>query len=208
LKGLEANTSDKNWDNKLFLFNLLISSLLIYNTQGSIERSKMIQIGEMTQLCYEIIKNKTNKDDNPDLLWILRDFDFKVNDDANRYLEDQIEKYDQSILGFFIRRHCRILLPWNKMDNKYKDSINDLKSSIFNSLLRRKTLQGSILNGQDFAEFVLIMSKQINETNVINYSDLSITYHNVAKENLRRIKSEITNKEPSREASTKTIELG
>jgi len=132
-KGLEANTSDKNWDNKLFLFNLLISSLLIYYTQGVIERSKMIQIGEMTQLCCEIIKNKTNQDDNPDLLWILRDFDLKVND-ANGYLEDQIKKNDQKIFNFFIHRHCRFLLPWNNKDKKYKDSINYLKSSIFNSL--------------------------------------------------------------------------
>jgi hypothetical protein len=50
------------------------------------------------------------------------------------------------------------------------------------------------MNGQEFAEFVLIISKQINETNVINYGDLSITYHNVARDNLKRIKSEITNK--------------
>jgi hypothetical protein len=79
------------------------------------------------------------------------------------------------------------------MDKKYIDSINKLKSTIFNSILRRKTLQGSFMNGQEFAEFVIIISKQINETNVINYGDLSITYHNVAKDNLKRIKSKITN---------------
>jgi hypothetical protein len=127
----------------------------------------MTQIGEMTQLCSEIIKNKTNQDDNPDLMWILRDFDLKVND-SNVYLEDQNKKNDQKIFNFFIRRHCRFLLPWNNMDKKYKDSINNLKSTIFNSILKRKTLQGSFMNGQEFAEFVLIISKQINETNVIN----------------------------------------
>ena len=73
----------------------------------------MTQIGEMTQLCSEIIKNKTNQDDNPDFLWILRDFDLKVND-SNVYLEDQINKNDQKIFNFFMRRHCRFLLPWNQ----------------------------------------------------------------------------------------------
>ncbi len=34
----------------------------------------------------------------------------------------------------------------------------------------------------------------MNESHAINCDDLSITYHNVARENLRRIKSEITNK--------------
>ena len=80
------------------------------------------------------------------------------------------------------------------MDKSYDDSIKNFKSLIFDSFLRRKTLQGSFLNGQEFSEFVLIVCKQINETNVINYGGLSITYHNVAKENLKRIKSEITTK--------------
>ena len=80
------------------------------------------------------------------------------------------------------------------MDKSYDDSIKNLKSLIFDSFLRRKTLQGSFLNGQEFSELVLIVSEQINETHVINYGGLSITYHNVEKENLKRIKSELTNK--------------
>ena len=153
----------------------------------------MTQIGEMTELCCKIIKNKNNQHDNPDLLWIIRDFGLQVND-ANGYLEDQIKKNDQKIFNFFTNRHCRFLFPWNNMDNKYIDSINKFKSTIYTTLLRRKTLQGSFLNGEEFAEFVSLISKQINKTNVINYDNLSITYHNVAKENLKRIKSEITNK--------------
>jgi hypothetical protein len=166
----------------------------------------MTQIGEMTELCCKIIKNKNNQHDNPDLLWIIRDFDLKVND-ANGYLEDQIKKNDQKIFNFFTNRHCRFLFPWNNMDNKYIDSINKLKSTIYTTLLRRKTLQGSFLNGEEFAEFVSLISKQINKTNVINYDNLSITYHNVAKENLKRIKSEITNKLKNLEEKLKKIPL-
>ena len=166
----------------------------------------MTQIGEMTELCCKIIKNKNNQHDNPDLLWIIRDFGLQVND-ANGYLEDQIKKNDQKIFNFFTNRHCRFLFPWNNMDNKYIDSINKFKSTIYTTLLRRKTLQGSFLNGEEFAEFVSLISKQINKTNVINYDNLSITYHNVAKENLKRIKSEITNKLKNPEDELKKIPL-
>ena len=150
----------------------------------------MFQLVKMTDLCCQLIRNRINEDDNPDFLWILRDFDFKAaNSDANQYFEDQITRNNQNIFKYFKNRRGTFLPPCNNMDSRFKDSINSLKSLIFNSLVKRKTFHGSFLNGQEFAEFVLIISKQINETNVINYGALATTYDNVARENLKRIKS-------------------
>ena len=61
-------------------------------------------------------------------------------------------------------------------------------------MLRKKTLRGLLMNGAQVAEFFLLISKQLNETNVINYDELSITFHNSAKEYLKSVKIIIKNK--------------
>ena len=139
------------------------------------------------------IKNQANKQDNPDFLWILRDFDFRVpENDPNAYLESKIKTI--TMFNYFIKRECKFLPAWKNMNADYTSAINNLKSLIFGSLLRKKTLEGLLMNGEQVAEFFSQISKQLNEMNVINYGDLSITFHNTAKEKLKSVKIEFKQK--------------
>ena len=101
----------------MFLFNLLISSILINYTAGVIKRGEIDKIVKMTELGSKIIKNEKSQDDNPDFVWILRDFELEVND-SNRYLEEQLNKNDQNILNYFKQRKCAFLPPWNIQDTR------------------------------------------------------------------------------------------
>ena len=143
----------------------------------------------MTEMSINLIKNKTNEIDNPDFLWILRDFDFEVpENDSNLYFDSQIKNYEQRKLNYFKRNECTFLPYRNNMDEVYINAVNKLRTLIFDSLLRKK-----FMNGTEFADFVMLISKQLNETNLINYADLMITFHNTAKENLKAIKSKFIN---------------
>ena len=133
------------------------------------------------------IKNQANKQDNPDFLWILRDFDFKVpENDPNAYLESKIKTI--TMFDYFRKRECKFLPAWKDINAAYTSALNNLKSLIFGSLLRKKTLEGLLMNGEQVAEFFSQISKQLNEMNVINYGDLSLTFHNTAKEKLKSVK--------------------
>ena len=139
------------------------------------------------------IKNQANKQDNPDFLWILRDFDFKVpENDPNAYLESKIKKITMS--DYFRKRECKFLPAWKDKNSAYKSALNNLKSLIFGSLLRKKTLEGLLMNGEQVVVFFSEISKQLNAMNVINYGDLSITFHNTAKEKLKSVKTEFKQK--------------
>ena len=138
-----------------------------------------------------MIKNKKHKNDNPDYLWILRDFDFEEKD-PKAYFEDQIKGYKQ--FDYSKNRQCSFLPFYNKMDGTYKNELMKLKNYVFTSLLRKKSLNNSIMNGLQVAEFFSQIIKQLNETNVINYDNLESSFHNTAKENLKNIKSKFENK--------------
>ena len=163
--------------------------MFIYYTKGAIEKKQLQEISKMTEMSINLIKNKTNEIDNPDFLWILRDFDFEVpENDSNLYFDSQIKNYEQRKLNYFKRNECTFLPYRNNMDEVYINAVNKLRTLIFDSLLRKK-----FMNGTEFADFVMLISKQLNETNLINYADLMITFHNTAKENLKAIKSKFIN---------------
>ena len=191
VKGLSSISSSKNWDNKIFLFNLLSCSLFIYYTPGVIKIEQLEDISKMTEMSTKMIKNKNHEHDNPDYLWILRDFDFEEND-PKAYFEDQIKNYKQ--FGYFKNRHCSFLPFRNKMDDNYTEELKKLKNFIFDSLLRKKSLNNTFMNGAQVAEFFSQIIKQLNEISVVNYADLDITFHNTAKDNLRDIKSKFETK--------------
>ena len=156
-----------------------------------IKIEQLEDISKMTEMSTKMIKNKNHEHDNPEYLWILRDFDFEEND-PKAYFEDQIKGYKQ--FDYFKNRLCSVLPIWNKMDDNYKKELKKLKDFILGSLLRKKSLNNTFMNGSQVAEFFSQIVKQLNEISVINYADLDITFHNTAKDNLRDIKSKFKTK--------------
>ncbi|RNA33811.1 Guanylate-binding N-terminal domain containing [Brachionus plicatilis] len=87
-EGLESKESSKEWDCKIFVLSLLMSSYLIYNTNGTYTRDDLEKLSFVTKISQNIRKNSSSemdKNDFPELLWVCRDYKFEIkNDDAGR----------------------------------------------------------------------------------------------------------------------------
>ena len=108
-EGLGAYDEEVNHDSKIFLIAILISSLFIYNSFGTIDEVALNNLSLILNLSKSLkIRNNSNslntKDDDeeemakyfPSLLWILRDFALKLEDSegnvitAKQYLENAL----------------------------------------------------------------------------------------------------------------------
>jgi len=108
-EGLGAYDEEVNHDSKIFLIAILISSLFIYNSFGTIDEVALNNLSLILNLSKSLkIRNNsnslnTNDDDEeemakyfPSLLWILRDFALKLEDSegnvitAKQYLENAL----------------------------------------------------------------------------------------------------------------------
>lgn len=93
-EGLGAYDEDENHDAKVFLLALLLSSLLIYNSVGTIDENALNSLSLVINLSKKIqLKNgqETPEDIDelasifPSFMWVLRDFTLKLVDpDGNR----------------------------------------------------------------------------------------------------------------------------
>ena len=110
-EGLGAYDEEVNHDSKIFLIAILISSLFIYNSFGTIDEVALNNLSLILNLSKSLkIRNNsnslnTNDDDEeemakyfPSLLWILRDFALKLEDNegnvitAKQYLENALQQ--------------------------------------------------------------------------------------------------------------------
>lgn len=93
-EGLGAYDEDENHDAKIFLLALLLSSLLIYNSVGTIDENALNSLSLVINLSKKIqLKSGNNDQGNaagdddeqiakifPSFLWVLRDFALKLVD--------------------------------------------------------------------------------------------------------------------------------
>ena len=137
-EGLGAYDEEINHDSKIFLIAILISSLFIYNSFGTIDEVALNNLSLILNLSKSLkIRNNSNSlnaNDNdeeemakyfPSLLWILRDFALKLEDNegnvitAKQYLENALMKQKGSsesieeknlvrkmIKTYFLERDC------------------------------------------------------------------------------------------------------
>ena len=137
-EGLGAYDEEINHDSKIFLIAILISSLFIYNSFGTIDEVALNNLSLILNLSKSLKlrnnSNSLNTNDNdeeemakyfPSLLWILRDFALKLEDNdgnvitAKQYLENALMKQKGStesieeknlvrkmIKTYFLERDC------------------------------------------------------------------------------------------------------
>lgn len=86
-EGLGAYDEDENHDAKIFLLALLMSSLLIYNSVGTIDENALNSLSLVINLSKKIQMKKDGDDSSsdealtkmfPSFLWVLRDFALKL----------------------------------------------------------------------------------------------------------------------------------
>ena len=109
-EGLGAYDEEVNHDSKIFLISILISSLFIYNSFGTIDEnsinslSLILNLSKNLKLRNSSLNNTNNNNSEekemskyfPSLLWLLRDFILKLEDSegnvitAKQYLENAL----------------------------------------------------------------------------------------------------------------------
>ena len=119
-EGLGSTEEDVNHDLRLLSLTLLLSSMFIYNTLGSIDEQAIDSLGLVLRLCERMKSESCN--DFPDFYWVLRDFSLALvgRDNkpltANKYLEQSLSpqsgdsevrnKIRTSIRNSFENRNC------------------------------------------------------------------------------------------------------
>ena len=112
-EGLGAYDEEINHDSKIFLISILISSLFIYNSIGTIDENALSNLSFILNLSKSLkLKNEQNlnniniNEDNeltkyfPILFWVLRDFSLKLEDaegnpiNSNQYLENSLTEQE------------------------------------------------------------------------------------------------------------------
>ena len=104
-EGLGAYDEEVNHDSKIFLIAILISSLFIYNSFGTIDENAISSLSFVLNLSKTIKLKNSFKEDNKDelaqyfpiFLWLLRDFSLRLVDKNGKnitekqYLENALE---------------------------------------------------------------------------------------------------------------------
>ena len=104
-EGLGAYDEEVNHDSKIFLIAILISSLFIFNSFGTIDENAINSLSFVLNLSKTIKLKNSFKEDNknelaqyfPSFLWLLRDFSLKLVDKKGKnitekqYLEHALE---------------------------------------------------------------------------------------------------------------------
>ena len=121
-EGLNSTEVESNYDNRVFMFCLLLSSLFIYNSMGTIDENALQNINLIINLALKIkIKDGHDKATEeeiseafPSLLWVLRDAflsqeDLKGNKlTPKEYLESALQKQNGMSNTIFNKNKIRI----------------------------------------------------------------------------------------------------
>ena len=105
-EGLGAMDEDSNHDTKIFLLAILLSSLLVFNSVGTIDESALNNLSLVVNLSKTIQVRNSGGDVDPDELaeyfpsffWVLRDFSLKLEDECGneittkQYLENGLKE--------------------------------------------------------------------------------------------------------------------
>ncbi len=136
-EGLGAYDEEINHDSKIFLIAVLISSLFIFNSLGTIDENEINNLSFVLNLSKTIKIKSVSIEDNedelakyfPTLLWLLRDFSLKLEDTygnvitEKQYLENALKEINgltntieeknrvrNLIRAYFPERDCYVMV--------------------------------------------------------------------------------------------------
>ena len=125
-EGLNSTEVDSNYDNRVFMFCLLLSSLFVYNSMGPIDENALQTINLILNLALKIkLKGGSGRASEaeirsafPSFLWVLRDAFLSQEDSKGKklssaqYLESALKK--QSGMSMNIKNKNRIRMQIKK----------------------------------------------------------------------------------------------
>lgn len=150
-EGLGATTADETHDSRIFSFALLLASLFIYNSKGTIDQQAISTLSVVANMTEHI---RTSSDDGdgdigafmPAFLWVVRDFSLALEDEAGgeiteaQYLEnalqrvpgapDEKNKVRDTLRGYFRHRDC--ITMSRPCDDKAIKTLNEQPDAVLN----------------------------------------------------------------------------
>ena len=99
-KGLESSDNNQEWDSKLFIFSLIISSIFIYNTKNTLTKDAFNKLAVMDTISKKIklgskmsaSQNETYlRNSSPDFIWLVRDFTLEQTKSADEKLAEFLD---------------------------------------------------------------------------------------------------------------------
>ncbi|CAI2380294.1 unnamed protein product [Moneuplotes crassus] len=166
-EGLEAIDEDKSHDTKIFVLALLICSLLIFNSRGTIDENALTTLSLVANLAESIKYSAHGSNDDdlvnqfPSFLWVLRDFSLRMVSETGdpittkTYLENSLSetkggneaarsknRIRMAIKHYFRERDCHTLIRPTEEEKKLQ-ALNDtddseLREDFLNQLSRLK----------------------------------------------------------------------
>ena len=183
-EGLDSIDVSQEHDNKIFVLNLLLSSLFLYNTKNVIDRKAIKQLAVMSNLAEYISSSVDDQNamqiNLPDFFWVIRDFFLEnVQYTPKNYLTEQLKlesnpKNDEQIKEInFIR---------NSIKNSFKSLNCCLLPTPIDSGLNGKSYDETLRNldnvswnslREDFRELITNLCTDIKEN--ISYKSMFST---------------------------------
>ncbi|CAF1022417.1 unnamed protein product [Brachionus calyciflorus] len=188
-EGLESSEVTKEWDSKIFILSLLLSSYFIYNTTGTYTRDDLEKISFITHISGKIRKNSSsqmNTNDYPELLWLCRDYKFDQNTEIMKETKDAINESFKRINAFYLPypdlQHSnglpsrKLLLDidnynWVDFKGEFYDEVNKLCKTIKDNV-EIKRINGTNLKGHMFAEYIRNIVDCLNNDKIIYVVDM------------------------------------
>jgi len=192
-EGLGAVDEDHNHDSKVFLLALLLSSLFIYNSVGTIDENAMNSLSLAINLSAQI---EDLGEYFPSFLWVLRDFSLKLEDEtgneisAKMYLDNSLKEQKGSsdniesknrirrmIKHFFRERDLSVLVRPTEEENDIQN-LMDIPSNLIREqfasgieALKKKVykrawpkmLNNQFINGPMLADLAASYTKSLNQ---------------------------------------------
>lgn len=194
VEGFGSTSRSSNDDGKLLALALSVSSLVIYNSIGVINESKINHLSLALTYCQLITSQYKNPSESPHLIWVLRDFildlvtptgekitssqylESILNPEAKSKSNEPTKKMRESILSTFPTRAC-ITLPRPVDDEKSLQSLNPselkpefhkglkkLKKIIFSTTA--KTINNKFVRGKELVQVIKILVDNLNSEKI------------------------------------------
>lgn len=183
-EGFDSVEADDVHDSKIFTLAVMMSSMFVYNTQGTIDEHALQSLSTTVNISKILLSTKIKGSLNfPSFVWVVRDFALDLNNCSdNEYLENALSdknvKHDvlrESVRNSFTNRSC-VTLARPCTDEKKLQNISDnldalrpeFQSGIkcFQRLLTQKTRTKQICNiDMDSTMFVTLIHQLVDLIN-------------------------------------------
>ncbi len=218
-KGTDS-PNQANWDAKLFTFNLLVSSLFLFNTKENLNEETFRKLKLMTHLTKQIILDSK---EGPNCIILVRDFflepELTPEQDIERFLKEEytndqdsvevegrnairknMKKFFKSVESFrmafpvFSKIKLKNLanLEFKDLDEDFRNDFSNLIKKIKLTIKPKSTINKNF-NGPMLANFIRLIVDLINQSNhEINLYEIM---SNIAQIEKKRKEDEVLAKE-------------